>query len=105
VPDELLVKRITGRLIHPPSGRSYNVFFNPPKEEGKDDVTGEVLVKRGDDNEESLLTRLGEFHKKTEPILAHYKDALVAIPADDEDITAITQRVLEALERVKSAKA
>jgi adenylate kinase family enzyme len=43
VPDELLVKRITGRLIHPPSGRSYNIFFNPPKEEGKDDVTGEEL--------------------------------------------------------------
>ena len=58
IDDEVLVKRITGRLIHSASGRSYNVFFNPPKVEGKDDITGEPLTKRGDDNEEALVKRL-----------------------------------------------
>lgn len=60
IPDELLVKRITGRLIHSASGRSYNIYFNPPKVEGLDDETGEPLTKRGDDTEDKLLTRLGK---------------------------------------------
>eukprot|EP01035_Chromulina_nebulosa_P036439 gene36439-49083_t len=52
IDDELLIKRVTGRLIHLPSGRTYNIYFNPPKVEGVDDVTGEPLTKRGDDTEE-----------------------------------------------------
>jgi len=100
VADDLLVKRITGRLIHTDSGRSYNIYFNPPKVEGLDDVTGEPLTKRGDDTEEKLLTRLGEFHSKTEPIMDHYRPVVVDIKADDE-LTAITDRVLDAVAKMK----
>jgi adenylate kinase len=103
VADELLIKRITGRLIHPPSGRSYNVYFNPPKEEGKDDLTGEPVVKRGDDTEEKLTTRLHEFHNKTQPVLEHYGDRVIGVRADD-DFEAIATRVREALRTVRRKK-
>jgi adenylate kinase len=103
VADELLIKRITGRLIHPPSGRSYNIYFNPPKEEGKDDLTGEPVVKRGDDTEEKLTTRLHEFHSKTQPVLEHYGERVVAVKADD-DFEAIATRVREALRTVRRKK-
>merc|ERR1712056_54704 len=73
VPDEELKVRILGRLIHKPSGRSYHVKFNPPKEEMKDDVTGEPLIKRGDDNEESLTKRLEAFGKQTAPVVDYYE--------------------------------
>ena len=59
VDDELLVARITGRLVHPPSGRSYHTLFNPPKKEMTDDITGEALVQRSDDNADALKKRLG----------------------------------------------
>ncbi len=65
IDDELLVRRITGRLTHMPSGRTYHVEFSPPKVAGKDDVTGEPLTKRADDNVEALRTRLVGFHKYT----------------------------------------
>ena len=80
--DEILVKRITGRLIHTSSGRSYNTFYNPPKHEGYDDETGEMLTKRSDDTEEKLKIRLNEFHNKMKPILEHYRDVVVHIDAD-----------------------
>ncbi|CAG61675.1 ADK1 [Nakaseomyces glabratus] len=73
IDDELLVARITGRLIHPASGRSYHKLFNPPKEDMKDDVTGEPLVQRSDDNEDALKKRLGAYHDQTEPIVDFYK--------------------------------
>lgn len=73
IDDELLVARITGRLIHPASGRSYHKLFNPPKEDMKDDVTGEPLVQRSDDNEDALKKRLGAYHDQTEPIVEFYK--------------------------------
>merc|ERR1711902_477994 len=73
VPDEELKVRILGRLIHKASGRSYHVKFNPPKVEMKDDVTGEPLIKRGDDNEESLTKRLDAFAKQTAPVVDYYK--------------------------------
>jgi len=84
VPDEELKERILGRLIHKPSGRSYHTKFSPPKEEGKDDVTGEPLVKRGDDNEETLTSRLEAFHAQTAPVVAHYTeiDAECVFPID-----------------------
>merc|ERR550532_234528 len=72
VPDDELKVRILGRLIHKPSGRSYHVKFNPPKEEMKDDVTGEPLIKRGDDNEESLGKRLKAYAEQTAPVVDHY---------------------------------
>ncbi|CAB4255027.1 similar to Saccharomyces cerevisiae YDR226W ADK1 Adenylate kinase, required for purine metabolism [Maudiozyma barnettii] len=73
VDDDLLVARITGRLIHQASGRSYHKLFNPPKVDMKDDVTGEALVQRSDDNEESLKKRLDAYHSQTEPIVDFYK--------------------------------
>lgn len=73
VDDDLLVARITGRLIHQASGRSYHKLFNPPKVDMKDDVTGEPLVQRSDDNEESLKKRLNAYHTQTEPIVDFYK--------------------------------
>lgn len=73
IDDQLLVDRITGRLVHPASGRSYHKIFNPPKVEGKDDVTGEPLVQRSDDNADALKKRLTTYHQQTEPIVEYYK--------------------------------
>lgn len=96
IDDELLIKRVTGRLIHPASGRTYNIYFNPPKEEGKDDVTGEPLIKRSDDTEEKLRVRLEEFHNKTQPVLDYYGSKVVNINADDE-MSAITKKLIDSL--------
>lgn len=74
IDDGLLVSRITGRLIHPASGRSYHKVFNPPKESMKDDVTGEPLIQRTDDNAETLKKRLGTYHQQTSPVVAYYKN-------------------------------
>lgn len=73
VPDELIVERIVGRRVHAPSGRVYHVTFNPPKVEGKDDVTGEELTTRKDDQEETVRKRLVEYHDMTEPLVAYYQ--------------------------------
>merc|ERR1719373_700848 len=72
VPFEVLEERITGRWIHKASGRSYHVKFNPPKEEGKDDVTGEALIQRKDDTAEALKKRLEAYSSSTLPIVDHY---------------------------------
>merc|ERR1711966_293270 len=72
-PDSVLVERITGRRVHPASGRSYHVKFNPPQVEGKDDITGEPLQQRKDDNEVTLRKRLATYHEKTNPVLDHYR--------------------------------
>ena len=73
IDDGLLVSRITGRLIHPASGRSYHRIFNPPKETMKDDVTGEPLIQRSDDNEEALKKRLTTYHQQTFPVVSYYQ--------------------------------
>ena len=72
VPDELIVDRIVGRRVHAPSGRVYHVKFNPPKVEGKDDVTGEELTTRKDDQEETVRKRLVEYHQMTAPLIGYY---------------------------------
>lgn len=72
IDDDLLVKRITGRLIHPASGRSYHEEFAPPKLPMKDDVTGEALIKRSDDNPEALKRRLASYHTQTQPLVDYY---------------------------------
>jgi adenylate kinase len=72
IQDDLLVRRITGRLMHIPSGRSYHVEFHPPKIPMKDDVTGEPLTKRSDDNPEALKKRLEAYHKQTAPLVDYY---------------------------------
>ncbi len=74
VPDEEIVKRMSGRRAHLASGRTYHIIYNPPKEEGKDDVTGEPLVQRDDDKEETVRKRLEVYHEQTEPLIDYYKN-------------------------------
>ncbi|KAL4786698.1 adenylate kinase-domain-containing protein [Aspergillus varians] len=73
IDDSLLVARITGRLVHPASGRSYHKIFNPPKDAMKDDITGEPLVQRSDDNADALKKRLVTYHQQTAPVCEYYK--------------------------------
>ena len=73
VPEDMLVRRIAGRRFHIKSGRSYNIEFNPPKIEGKDDITGEKLVQREDDKEEIVESRLKTYYEVTEPLVGYYK--------------------------------
>ena len=72
VPDSAIVERMSGRRSHPASGRTYHVKFNPPKSAGKDDVTGEDLVQREDDREETVLKRLEVYHSQTKPLIDYY---------------------------------
>lgn len=72
VDDEEIIKRMSGRRVHPASGRTYHVVFNPPREQGKDDVTGETLVQRDDDREETVRQRLKVYHDQTEPLIGYY---------------------------------
>lgn len=72
IDDSLLIRRITGRLIHKASGRSYHEEFAPPKEAMKDDITGEPLERRPDDNVEALKKRLDAYHKQTSPLADYY---------------------------------
>jgi adenylate kinase len=74
VDDSLLVRRICGRLVHPPSGRTYHEDFQPPKIIGKDDVTGDPLIRRSDDNEETLRKRLETYHQQTTPVIDYYRN-------------------------------
>lgn len=72
VPDKAIIERMAGRRVHPPSGRTYHVKFNPPKVPGKDDVTGEDLVQRLDDLEETVRRRLEIYHDQTSQLVAYY---------------------------------
>ena len=72
VPDEEILKRMSGRRVHLASGRTYHVVFNPPKVEGKDDETGEDLIQRDDDQEETVKARLKIYHDQTEPLISFY---------------------------------
>src|SRR5205814_1868445 len=73
VPDEEIIKRMSGRRVHLSSGRTYHVVFNPPKVAGKDDVTGEDLIQREDDREETVRKRLAVYHEQTEPLVEYFK--------------------------------
>ncbi|HZV63082.1 MAG TPA: adenylate kinase [Methylophilaceae bacterium] len=74
VPDEEIIKRLSGRRVHPASGRTYHVVFNPPKVTGKDDATGEDLVQRDDDREEVIRKRLEVYHAQTKQLVGYYSD-------------------------------
>jgi adenylate kinase len=74
VDDALIIERISGRRSHVASGRSYHIKFNPPRVPGKDDVTGEDLVQRDDDREETIRRRLEVYHAQTEPLVRYYAD-------------------------------
>jgi len=73
VDDDEIVKRISGRLVHPSSGRTYHILYDPPKVQGCDDETGELLVQRPHDTEETVRKRLSVYHEQTEPLVAYYK--------------------------------
>lgn len=73
VPDEEIIKRLSGRRIHPRSGRVYHIYYNPPQVPNEDDLTGEPLVQRDDDNEETIRKRLGVYHAQTSPLVEFYK--------------------------------
>jgi adenylate kinase len=74
VADSEIVKRMSGRRVHLASGRTYHVVFNPPKVSGKDDLTGEELVQRPDDAEETVLKRLNVYHDQTKPLVDYYSE-------------------------------
>ena len=95
LPDEEIVKRLSGRRVHKPSGRTYHILFSPPKVPGKDDVTGEELIQRGDDSEESIRNRLDVYRKQTQPLVDFYrkKNLLKEVdagPAPDEVYEKLT---------------
>mmetsp|Transcript_37785 Transcript_37785/g.48180 ORF Transcript_37785/g.48180 Transcript_37785/m.48180 type:complete len:245 (+) Transcript_37785:74-808(+) len=98
IEDDLLLKRITGRLTHPASGRSYNIYFNPPKEEGKDDVTGEPLVHRSDDSADKLKNRLDAFHAQTTGAIEYYtKQGKIANIKANQPMAAVSDDIRAAL--------
>jgi adenylate kinase len=82
IDDQLLISRITGRLVHPASGRTYHKEFNPPKKPFTDDATGEPLVQRSDDNVETLTKRLSTYHKQTGPVVDYYRQKGLWVPID-----------------------
>jgi adenylate kinase len=73
VPDEEIISRMSGRRVHPASGRVYHIKFNPPRDAGKDDATGEALVQRDDDREETVRKRLDVYRAQTRPLVDYYK--------------------------------
>jgi len=106
VPDADIIERMAGRRAHLPSGRTYHVKFNPPKVEGKDDVTGEDLVQRDDDKEETVKKRLEVYHAQTKPLVDFYanwaatgdgKAPRVRKVAGVGSVDAITARVFDVL--------
>jgi adenylate kinase len=72
VPDEAIIERLSGRRVHQPSGRTYHLQFNPPKNAGKDDVTGEDLIQRDDDSEATVRHRLNVYQSQTRPLVEYY---------------------------------
>ncbi|KAF3566410.1 hypothetical protein DY000_02011573 [Brassica cretica] len=98
IDDSVLEERITGRWIHPSSGRSYHTKFAPPKTPGVDDITGEPLIQRKDDNAEVLRSRLAAFHTQTEPVIDYYakKAVLTNIHAEKapQEVTSEVQKAL-----------
>ncbi|MFC3123414.1 adenylate kinase [Agaribacter flavus] len=75
VADDVIVERMAGRRVHPASGRVYHTIYNPPKIDGKDDATGEDLIVRDDDKEETVRSRLAVYHEQTKPLVDYYQNA------------------------------
>ena len=104
IDDGLLVSRITGRLVHPASGRSYHKIFNPPKETMKDDITGEPLIQRSDDNANTLKKRLATYHDQTTPVVSYYQKTGIWRPIDaSQEPGAVWKSLLGVFEQDKSS--
>ena len=84
VPFDAIIDRMSGRRVHPASGRTYHIKFNPPKVEGKDDVTGEVLIQRDDDKEETVRKRLQVYNDQTRPLVEYYSSWAVQSSLSDK---------------------
>jgi adenylate kinase len=106
VPFDAIIERMSGRRSHTTSGRTYHVIYNPPKVEGKDDMTGDALIQRDDDKEETVRRRLEVYSAQTRPLVAYYSDWSQTEPAAAPayraisgvgDVKDITQRALQAL--------
>ncbi|AMK77592.1 MULTISPECIES: adenylate kinase [Methylomonas] len=101
VDDEEIIKRMSGRRVHMASGRTYHVVFNPPKQEGLDDVTGEPLIQRDDDKEETVRKRLSVYHEQTKPLVGFYsapgQNAKFASIAGVGSVSDITTKLLAIL--------
>ncbi len=101
VEDEEIVKRIAGRRVHLSSGRTYHVMFNPPKVEGVDDLTGEPLILRDDDKEETVRKRLSVYHEQTKPLVGYYsapeRQVKFSSIAGVGSVNEITQKVFAVL--------
>ncbi|MGG4774094.1 adenylate kinase [Alcaligenaceae bacterium 429] len=100
VPSEDIIERISGRRVHPASGRSYHVRFNPPKTEGVDDITGEALIQRDDDCEETVRNRLDVYANQTRPLVDYYSSW-----ADSGDANAPKYRKISGVGSVEEIKA
>ena len=99
VPDAAIVERMSGRWVHPASGRTYHVRFNPPRRPGLDDETGEPLVQRDDDREDTVKKRLAVYHAQTEPLVAYYKSW-----SDTGDPRAPRYRAIDGLQDVDAVR-
>jgi adenylate kinase len=103
VEDEEIIKRLSGRRVHPGSGRTYHIMFNPPRQEGMDDETGEALIQREDDKEETVRKRLAVYHEQTKPLIGYYQSKAAAgqlkysTVAGVGSVQEITSKVLAAL--------
>ena len=98
VDDAEIVQRMIGRRVHLDSGRTYHVVFNPPKSPGKDDITGEDLIQRPDDAEETVKKRLDVYHAQTEPLIDFYKNkGILKVVIGQEEVADTTQLTLKAV--------
>ena len=94
VKDDNIVERMGGRRVHPSSGRIYHIKYNPPKNEGKDDQTGEELIIRDDDQENTVRKRLEIYHKETSPLIEYYKSRSRVCHIDGEQsIDQVSQSI------------
>lgn len=103
VDDEEIIKRLSGRRVHPGSGRTYHILFNPPRQDGLDDETGEALVQREDDKEATVRKRLAVYHEQTKPLIGYYQSKAAegllkySSVAGVGGVREITDKVLAAL--------
>ena len=100
VPDSAIVERMSGRRVHVASGRTYHIKYNPPRVPGKDDVTGEDLIQRDDDREDTVKNRLAVYHAQTEPLVAYYREW-----AQAGDPRAPRYRAIDGLKDVEHVRA
>lgn len=108
VPDAELIKRLSGRRVHPASGRVYHLIYNPPKAPNKDDITGEPLIQRPDDHEDTIRKRLSVYHQQTEPLVNYYINQAKSEPDHSPihvvidgmgSMEEVTERIFQALSK------